>query len=86
LRESKARVALCTYKWGSCSSTGTLTLALDLDDQPERFQDFVIVHELIHLRVPNHGKLFKALMTAHISNWRALYSESRVRRLTSERG
>jgi predicted metal-dependent hydrolase len=30
----------------------------------------VIVHELLHLRVPNHGKLFKALMSVHVKNWR----------------
>src|SRR3954452_17315862 len=34
------------------------------------FQDFVIAHELLHLRVPTHGRLFKALMTAHVPNWR----------------
>jgi hypothetical protein len=38
----------------------------------EAFQDFVIAHELLHLRVPNHGRLFKALLTTHIPNWRKL--------------
>ena len=36
------------------------------------FQDFVIAHELLHLRVPNHGRIFKALLTTHIPNWRQL--------------
>jgi predicted metal-dependent hydrolase len=30
----------------------------------------VIAHELLHLRVPNHGKVFKALMSAHVPDWR----------------
>jgi predicted metal-dependent hydrolase len=30
------------------------------------------VHELLHLKVPNHGRLFKALMTAHVPKWRAM--------------
>ena len=47
-------------------------MALDLDDEEERFQDFVIVHELLHLKVPNHGRLFKALMTVHVPRWREL--------------
>lgn len=49
---------------------GTITLASDLTERETEFQDFVIVHELLHFRVPNHGKLFKALMTAHLPNWR----------------
>jgi predicted metal-dependent hydrolase len=45
-----------TRKWGSCSTAGTITLAADLSDQAVGFQDFVIAHELLHLRVPNHGR------------------------------
>ena len=59
-----------TRKWGSCSTAGNVTLAADLADQPPEFQDFVIAHELLHLRVPNHGKLFNALMTAYVPDWR----------------
>jgi predicted metal-dependent hydrolase len=64
------RVQRMTRKWGSCSTSGIVTLAADLADQDSGFQDFVIAHELLHLRVPNHGKLFKALMTAHIPDWK----------------
>ena len=59
-------------KWGSCSSAGTVTLATDLLDQDERFQDYVIVHELLHLRYSNHGRMFKALMNAHVPEWREM--------------
>lgn len=64
------RVQRMTRKWGSCSTNGTITLAEDLSDQDSGFQDFVIVHELLHLRVPNHGRLFKALMSIHVRDWR----------------
>jgi predicted metal-dependent hydrolase len=64
------RVQRMTRKWGSCSTAGTITLAEDLAEQEPGFQDFVIVHELLHLRVPTHGRLFKALMTAHVPAWR----------------
>ncbi|MGD0316894.1 MAG: M48 family metallopeptidase [Xanthobacteraceae bacterium] len=64
------RVQQMRRKWGSCSTAGTITLAADLWKQSSGFQDFVIAHELLHLRVPNHGRLFKALMTAHVPNWR----------------
>ena len=66
----RIRIQQMSRKWGSCSTLGTLTLAADLTEREAGFQDFVIVHELLHFRVPNHGKLFKALMTAHVPDWR----------------
>ena len=62
------------HKWGSCSAKGIITLAADLDDQTDEFQDYVIVHELLHLKVKNHGKLFKALLSVHIPGWRKQHS------------
>ena len=35
-----------------------------------RFQDYVIVHELLHIEIPNHGKLFKSMMNAYIPDWK----------------
>lgn len=64
------RIQKMNRKWGSCSSTGTVTLALDLLDKSEKFQDFVIVHELLHFRLKRHGRLFKALMSAYVGDWR----------------
>lgn len=64
------RVQRMTRKWGSCSTNGIITLANDLAEREPGFQDFVIAHELLHLRVQNHGKVFKALMTVHVPNWR----------------
>jgi predicted metal-dependent hydrolase len=64
------RVQGMRRKWGSCSSVGTVTLAMDLLDQDEDFQDYVIVHELLHLRYSTHGRMFKALMGAHVPHWR----------------
>jgi len=66
------RVQVMRHKWGSCSSAGTVTLASDLLDQDARFQDYVIVHELLHLRYATHGRVFKALMSAHVPGWQAM--------------
>ncbi len=57
-----------TRKWGSCSTAGRVTLDTGLLTQPADFRRQVIVHELLHLRVPNHGKLFKALLRAYLGN------------------
>lgn len=64
------RVQRMTRKWGSCSISGIVTLAEDLADQDTDFQDYVIVHELLHLRVPDHGRVFKALLSVHMPDWR----------------
>lgn len=66
------RVQAMRRKWGSCSSVGTVTLSNDLLDQSARFQDYVIVHELLHLRYTTHGRMFKALMSAHVPGWQAM--------------
>lgn len=64
------RIQRMSRKWGSCSSVGTITLAADLARRSRAFQDFVIVHELLHLRIPNHAKLFKAVMSVHVPAWK----------------
>ena len=79
------RVQDMRRKWGSCSSAGTVTLASDLVDQDQRFQDFVIAHEMLHLRVPTHGRLFKALMSAHVPGWRELEAQRAVPRSDTTR-
>lgn len=75
------RVQAMRRKWGSCSAVGTVTLAADLLDQEARFQDYVIVHELLHLRLPTHGRVFKALMSAHVPGWQEIEVQ-RIRQST----
>ena len=53
-------------KWASCSSKGRLTFDTELLSQPARFRAEVIVHELLHLRIPKHGKVFRALLKAYL--------------------
>lgn len=70
VRPKLVRVQHMMRKWGSCPTSGVLTFASDLADQELGFRDFVIAHKLLHLRVPNHGKGFKALMTVHVPGWK----------------
>lgn len=64
-------------KWGSCTSDGLVTFAEGLSETDEAFQDYVIVHELLHLRYPTHGKRFQAMMSALVPDWRELERQSR---------
>ena len=54
-------------KWASCSTRGRLTFDTDLLSQPATFRSEVIAHELLHLKVPNHGKVFTALLRAYLA-------------------
>ncbi|MCE1198360.1 MAG: M48 family metallopeptidase [Marinilabiliales bacterium] len=51
--------------WGSCSSLKNINLNLHLMRLPERLIDFIIVHELVHTQIPNHGPSFKARLRSH---------------------
>lgn len=66
VRPKQIRLQVMRRKWASCSSRGRVTFCLDLLRQPRSFQDYVIAHELLHLRVHNHGKLFKATLHTHL--------------------
>jgi predicted metal-dependent hydrolase len=59
-------------KWASCSTAGRLNFSSELLSLPHDLADYVIVHELLHLSVPNHGRLWKSLMRAHLGNYEAL--------------
>ena len=59
-------------KWASCSTAGTLTFNNELLGMPRDLGNYVIVHELLHLAVPNHGKLWKSLMRAHLGDYERL--------------
>ena len=65
-------------KWASLSTVGRLTLNTELLDLPRDLGEFVIVHELVHLLAPNHGKVFKSFMLAYLPDW-----ERREQRLRS---
>jgi hypothetical protein len=56
-------------KWGSISTAGRLSLDTGLLDVPKPLGEFVIVHELVHLLAPNHGRVFKSFMHAYMPDW-----------------
>jgi hypothetical protein len=57
-------------KWASYSSQGNLTLHRDLLRLPRALVDYVLCHELLHGKVPNHNLGWELLMGMHIPDWR----------------
>lgn len=73
-----------TNKWASCSTNGNLNFNTELLELEDDLSDYVIVHELLHFFVPNHGKLWKSLMRAHLGEYEE--TEQRLRRTIYEYG
>lgn len=58
--------------WGSCSSLGNINLNLRLVTLPQELQDYVMLHELCHLKYLNHSPQFHALLESVCPGHRAL--------------
>lgn len=59
--------------WGSCHwAKRRITYNTDLARAPRELVEYVVVHELTHLRVHDHGPQFKALMNARLPQWHPL--------------
>jgi predicted metal-dependent hydrolase len=58
-------------RWGSCSTRGTLSFNWRLVLAPFDVLDYVVVHELCHLREPNHSRRFWKLVEQRRPDWRA---------------
>ncbi len=58
-------------RWGTCNvKTRRITLNVQLAKHPVECLEYVILHELCHIRVPNHGPEFKALEDRYMPEWR----------------
>jgi predicted metal-dependent hydrolase len=67
----RIRIGAQRTRWGSCSSRRTLSFNWRLVLAPREVVDYVVVHELCHLRVPNHSPAFWMLLEQHRPRWRA---------------
>jgi predicted metal-dependent hydrolase len=59
-------------RWGSCSKKGNLNFNYKLVFLSPELRDYVIVHEICHIREFNHGKAFWALVAETVPEWRGL--------------
>ena len=68
---AKIRISSARTRWGSCSSKGTLSFTWRLVMAPLEIVDYVVVHELSHLREHNHSKAFWAQVAAILPDYKS---------------
>jgi predicted metal-dependent hydrolase len=70
LQVGKVAVRDQVSRWGSCSGIGTLSFSWRLVMAPPDVLDYVVVHELSHILVPNHSSRFWAVVSRWCPDWR----------------
>ena len=81
--EARLQVRLTSYslrrmksRWGTCNHRAKhIRLNTELVTKPPHLLEYVLVHEMVHLIVPNHGRRFVALMNMHYPTWRQARAE-----------
>jgi len=74
---NQVRIKHNVSNWGSCSVKKNINLNLNLMRLPAELQDYVMLHELCHLKYMNHGKEFHALLESVCPNHKALRRQLR---------
>jgi predicted metal-dependent hydrolase len=90
--QPKLKVHVASYflqrmktKWGSCNHrAGHIRLNTELVKKPKDLLEYVIVHEMVHLREPTHSERFVAILQKHYPTWREARSELNQLPLSAE--
>ena len=78
---NRVRIKHNVSNWGSCSRKGNINLNLNLVRLPDDLKDYVLLHELCHLKHPNHGEAFHALLESVCPDHRKKEKEVRKYRI-----
>ena len=70
LKPKSWRIRDIKYAWGSCSSKGNITLSLSLIKEPNEVIEYVVLHELCHLKYMNHSKDFWNLVENYMPEYK----------------
>jgi predicted metal-dependent hydrolase len=76
---SRVSVRDLGYRWGSCGKNGALYFNWRLLQLPPRVIDYVIAHELAHLREPHHAPEFWRILDRSLPDWRDRNEELKVK-------
>ncbi len=68
-------------RWGSCSHKNNISLNVKLILLPEEPMDYVMLHELVHTRIPNHSKKFWTELDRYVANSKVMAKQLRMKEL-----
>jgi predicted metal-dependent hydrolase len=72
-------------KWGSCNHrAGHVRLNTELVKKPKDLLEYVVVHEMVHLKEPSHGDRFISILEGHYPSWREARAELNELPLTAQ--
>jgi predicted metal-dependent hydrolase len=66
------RLQFMKRQWGSCSPSGRITLNPCLVKAPREAIDYVLLHEMCHLKHHNHSQAFYSMLDRHMPDWRKI--------------
>lgn len=70
LHPSSVKISGARTRFGSCSSKGGICFSWRLMSYPDEAVDYVVLHELCHLRHMNHGREFYVLIEQYMPDWK----------------
>ncbi len=78
LKKPQIIIRRMSKRWGSLSANGLINLNPELIKAPKECIDYVIMHELCHLRHHNHSPAFYRLMAALVPNWQKIKTKLEI--------
>lgn len=69
-KPQKVRIKNIKYAWGSCSSNKNITINMKLANKEEKVIEYVVLHEMCHLKYMNHSKRFWDLVEYHMPQYK----------------
>lgn len=75
LHPNKYRIRKLKSAWGSCSSTKNISIALKLIEHSPRAYEYVVLHEVCHLRYMNHSREFWNMVEHYMKDYKDVQKE-----------
>lgn len=76
VKASRVTIRRMKTRWGSCNhKSKAILINLELAKKPPECLEYIIVHELAHLREPTHNAKFVAILDRHLPKWHTLRDE-----------